>query len=346
MRNHQRSAHFPSNPRASNACCAGATTTLLLAALGTTAPREGLAQQQLVMTAEVGKTEFFEDEPIYLLVRLQNVGTDTAWTYFFDILSPAVSLSVIRGQGKPVEVAKPIVDYAVRPSWRGEPVPPGASFLKTIILQDIMGDKQDISSKLFAHHLVPEQYQLQVVFHPQVGVPRTKLRTIEAAPIAFRIRERTAAQENEVGELEQMRRMGQDTTRVAGYPRAAGYKAVLIDWVERRVRTQPDDPFLPFLLSNGLYGVGEVLWRHVLSGEVQRFDPDTSDVVSRLRLTVIERHRFSTGGVHLVAGLTARHPDQLAVLAERLSGTPVGEMARYHVERNEHAKQFKKQPPR
>jgi len=36
---------------------------------------------QLVLSADVGQTEFFEDEPIYLLLRLQNVAADTAWTF-------------------------------------------------------------------------------------------------------------------------------------------------------------------------------------------------------------------------------------------------------------------------
>lgn len=324
----------------------GVITALLLLALAAGGASSSLAQQQLAPTADVGKTQFFEDEPIYLLVRLQNVGTDTARVYFFSLLSPAVTLYLSRGQGKRVEVAKPVVDYVVPSSWEGEPVPPGASFLKTMVLQDIMGDEQDISSHLFAHHLVPDQYELHVAFNAHGGVPRTTPLTVEAAPIVFRIRRRTAAEENEVRELEAMRKMGGDTTRVASYPRAAGYKAALIDWVERRVRTHPDDPFLPFLLLNGLHGVGEILWRHVQAGEVQRFDPDTSEVVSGLRLAVIERHRLSTGGAHLVQGLTARHPDQLAVLAEQLRATPAGEMARYHVERNQHAQQFKKQPPR
>jgi hypothetical protein len=125
-----------------------------------------------------------------------------------------------------------------------------------------------------------------------------------------------------------------------------GYRASLIHWVEQRLPEQPDDPFLPFLLYNGLYVVGKVLEEQILSGNAPLFDPDTSEVVSRLRLAVIGRHRLSTAGAHLVQGLTARHPDQLAILAEKLGATPGGEMARYHVERNQHGQQFKQQPPR
>ncbi len=263
--------------------------------------------QQLVLSADVSQTEFFEDEPIYLLLRLRNVGADTARTYFFGFSSPAVTLSVRLGDGHRFEVTKPILDHRTESSWRGEPVPPGASVLQTMVLQDIMRAGWDIRSHLFAHHLAPDQYELHVEFHAHWGVPGTTPLTVEAAPIVFRIRARTPAEESEVRELEAMRQMGSDTTRVVGYPRAAGYKAALIHWVERRLSTQPDDPFLPFLLYNGLYGVGEILWRHHLAGEVPRFDPDTSEVVSRLRLAVIERRKASTAGAYLVQGLTARH---------------------------------------
>ena len=286
---------------------------------------------------------FFEDEPIYLLVRLQNVGTDTAWTYFFSLLSPAVTMSLSRGDGKPADVAKPVVDHLVRPPWRGEPVPPGIKFLQTMVLQDIAGDEWDIRSHLLTHHLPPAQYELRLTFDAHGGVPGATPLTVEAAPIVFRIRERTIAEENELRELEAMRNMGWDTTRVEGTPRAANYKPVLIRWVERRWGDQPDDPFLPFLLYNGLYGAG--LWRHIQAGEVQRFDPDTSEVVSGLRLAVLESQKLSIGGAYLLQAISLRHPDQMAVLAEKLGATPAGEMARAHVERLLYGQQFKQQSP-
>ena len=292
--------------------------------------------QQLVLSADVGQTEFFEDEPIYLLLRLQNVAADTAWTFFFGFFSPAVTMSARLGHGHLFEVTKPVLDYRLDPSWRGEPVPPGASLLKTMVLQDIMGAAWDLRSHLFAHHLAPDHYELHVEFHAHWGVPGTTPLTVEAAPITFRVRARTPAEENQIRELEAMHHMGWDTTRVAGYPRAVGYQAALIHWVEERLREQPDDPFLPFLLYNGMYVVGKVLEEQILGGNVPRFDPDTSEVVSRLRLAVIERRKAATAGAHLVQGLTARHPDQLAVLAQQLGSTPSGEMARYQVARNQH----------
>jgi hypothetical protein len=321
------------------------TTFLFATGLTIASPVSGLAQQ-LILSSQVGKTAFFEGEPIYLLVRLQNLGADTAWVTFFGLGTQWVPLSVSRGDGTPVPVGTLYMDYRVSPTWRGEPLAPGASIVNTQVLQDFAGDQWNTRNHLFTHHLSPDQYEVHVEFAAHAGVPRTTPLLVRAAPISFRIRERTAAEEAEVAELESMQRMGADTTRIAGYPRAAGYKAALIDWVERRVRVQPDDPFLPFLLYNGLYGVGEILWKHIQAGEVRRFDPDTSEVVSRLRLAVIETDKLSTAGAHLVQGLTARHSDQLAVLAEQLKATPAGEMARYQVERNQHHSPFERQPPR
>src|SRR2546423_9415079 len=224
---------------------------LLPAALIIAHPANGISQQ-LILSADVGKTTFFEGEPVYLLVRLQNVGTDTAWTASSDLLSPAVTLSVSRGHGKTAPVPKPVSDHFVRPSWRGEPVPPGADFQETVVLQVSMGDELDIRSHLFPHHLSPDQYELHLDFDAHWGVPRTTPLIVEAAPIVFRIRERTPAEENEVRELEAMRQMGWDTTRVQGFPRAAGYKAALINWVERRLYGNPHNTLLPILLSNRL----------------------------------------------------------------------------------------------
>jgi len=208
--------------------------------------------QQLVLSADVGQTEFFEDEPIYLLMRLQNVGADTAWTTFFGWSSPALTVSGSRGHGNAVPGAKFLMGYRVQPGWRGVPVPPGATCLQTIVLQDIMGDAWDLRSHFFAHHLTPDQYELHVNFDAHAGVPSTTPLAVEGAPIVFRIRARTTSEENDVRELQAMRHMGWDTTRVAGYPRAVGYQAELIHWVQRRLNDRPDDPFLPFLLYNGM----------------------------------------------------------------------------------------------
>jgi len=128
-----------------------------------------------------------------------------------------------------------------------------------------------------------------------------------------------------------MRYMGWDTTRVAGRPRAEGYHASLIRWVEQRWRDKPDDPFLSFLLYNGPSVVGKVLEEQIVAGKVPRFDPDTSAMVSRLRLGVIERNKRLPAGAYLVQGMSARHRGEFQPLAERLGPSPAADMARYQM---------------
>jgi len=288
----------------------------------------------LVLTAHVGKTEFFEDEPVYLLARLQNLGPDTAWVDSFGLASlDAFTISARRGDGQEVPVGGVWVNYMclrLGACW-GKPVPPGVNLLSTIVLQDIAGDGQNILRHLYAQHLAPDRYELRVEFRAHGGALGTTPLAVQAAPIAFRIRTRTAAEEDDVRELEAMRQTRLDTTRVDGYPRAVRYQASLINWVEEHLSEQPDDPFLPFLLSNGIYVGGKILEEQVLSGKVPRFDPDTSAIVSRLRLGVIERNKRLPAGAHLVQGMSARHRGEFQTLAERFGPSPAADMARYQI---------------
>src|SRR2546426_11692067 len=180
-------------------------TALLLGALTTTRPVTALAQQ-LKLSAEVGKAEFFEGEPIYLLVRLQNLGTDTAWVTFYGLGTLPFTIAVTRENGSPVPVRMRSVDFLVPPNWRGDPVPPGASVMNTLVLQDLAGDEWPRGRHLFLFHFPPAEYKVQVEFAAHLGVSRTAPLTLRAAPIIFQIRARTVAEEAEVSELEEIGR--------------------------------------------------------------------------------------------------------------------------------------------
>src|SRR6266516_4689401 len=84
-------------------------TLLLLATIAMGHPHCRLAQQ-LALTADVGKRVFFEDEPIFLVLRLTNVGSDTIWVMNFSAISQAVPLSV-RRDGEAVPVGCVWIDY-------------------------------------------------------------------------------------------------------------------------------------------------------------------------------------------------------------------------------------------
>jgi len=91
-------------------------TAILVATALSTAPPVSALAQQLKLTADVGKTAFFEGEPIYLLVRLENVGTDTAWVTFFGLGSLPVMLSFTRANGNPVPVHMPFINWVSPPN--------------------------------------------------------------------------------------------------------------------------------------------------------------------------------------------------------------------------------------
>jgi hypothetical protein len=314
-----------------------ATLTLLLVALATAVPRPGLAQDHLSLRVDVSKAEFFEGEPIYLLIRLQNVGADTARIYHFGMTSPAVTLSVRRGDGKVVGASAGILDMFLPDSWPGEPLPPGAIVSWPWVLQTIAGEPVDISRHLFSHHLARGDYEMQLAFKAHWGIRRAKPLNLESAPVAFQIRKHTSAERSEISALEAIHSLPWDSLR------AAGYWATLIDWVERRFNEQPDDPFLPFLLSAALYmAPSRALEEQVRAGKAHWFYADTSQVVSRLRHALIERWKHSVAGALVVQSLSHQHQDEVAVLAEELGATPAGEMARVQVERIQRAQRHKK----
>src|SRR3989449_3864322 len=286
-------------------------TALLLGALTTTRPLTGLAQQ-LQLSAEVGKAEFFEGEPIYLLVRLQNLGTDTAWVTFFGLGTVPFTMAVTRDNGNPVPVRMRSVDFLVLPNWRGDPVPPGASVMNTLVLQDLAGDEWHGGRHLFLFHFPPAEYEVHVEFAAHLGVPRTTPLTLRAPPILFRIRARTVAEEAEVSELEGMWQMDWDTTLVGGHGPGAAYKAALIDWVERRFGEHPDDPFLPFLLDNGMYSLGPTLMRQIEAAKLARFYPATNGEVITIQVTEQYAHKHSAGATIIVHDSSARQTEPAA----------------------------------
>jgi len=217
-----------------------------------------------------------------------------------------------------------------------------ATVLQTMILQTILGDEWELRRHLSANHLPPDEYELHLEFQAHWGLPTPTLH-VEATPIVFRIRPRTAAEEREFAALEAMVTTAWDTTRGGGAShRTAAYRHSLINMVTARSQQQPDDPFLPLLLSRGVYGVGRAYDDDELrSGTVIRFDPDTSQVISRLRIAVITRHKSSPGGALLVQAIAHRHSNQLASLAVRLGHSIAGDMARYEMARNEHEQQLR-----
>ncbi len=283
-------------------------TLLLLITMAIAHPRRGLAQE-LALTAEMGKRAFFEDEPIFLVLRLKNVGSDTAWVMDFGAISNSVEMSVRRRDGALVAVGGLWIDRWCRRADRcGDPLAPGRSQLSAGILQDRAGEERDFQRSLFLHHLGPGEYELG-------------LRTlgVEAAPIAFRIRQRTATETRELTELEAIRWMVWDRTH------PTNYEGALISWVGQHLQ---DDAFLPYLLAQWLYG-----------GMIDAVARQANLDLDSLRVAVIKANRSSPAGAYIAQSMAGWRPQQLVALAEPLGASLVGEMARSLAERMQHKHQ-------
>jgi hypothetical protein len=283
--------------------------------------------QDLSLTADVGKAEFFEDEPIFILVQLRNLGHDTAWVGDFGFVSPAIEVSVRRRDGKLVPIGGLIADTWYGAKWRGDPVARGKSVLSAETLQFRAGNEREYRRSLFPRHLAPAEYEVKVRFHVHWAIAQTQALTLETPSISFRIREGTTAEESEVKELEAIRTMAWD--------RFPMYEAALIKWVARH---QGDDPFLPFLLSSWLYEAEHDLERTATMAATVNLDT--------LRTAVLDAQKRTPAGAHIVQTMVAWHPEQLPTLAERLGASHAGEMARYHLERIHYGERLKKRPGR
>ena len=271
--------------------------SLLLISIAVERPSDGTAQG-LALKAEVGKTVFFEDEPIFLLLRLTNVGSDTAWVTDFAAISMAVQMS-LRRDGELVPVGGLWVDYRCRNVHRcGDPLTPGSSRLSAGILQDRAGEERDFKRSLFTHHLRPGEYTLNVM-----------TRGVEAAPITFQVHERSATEAKDLKELEAIHSMMRDQPPTP-------YETAQISWVARH---PPDDPFLPFLLAQWLY----------FPGTMEGVDLDS------LRSVVLRADRYSPAGAYLAQSMEGWRPEQLAAMVEPLGTSLAGEMAGYLVERRQ-----------
>jgi len=259
----------------------------------------------LALTADVGKSVFFEDEPIFLVLRLKNVGSDTVW------LLNTVEMSM-RRDGAPVPVAQRSIDWVCPRADRcGDPLAPGRSHLTAEILQDRAGEDRDFRRSLFLGHLGPGEYELGV-----------RLGVVEAAPIVFRIRQRTATETRELTELEAIRWMRWDRTH------PTNYEGSLIAWVAWHPQ---DDPFLPFLLAQWLYGPPP--------GMIEVVARQANLDLDSLRVAVLKANSSSPAGAYIAEMMGAWRPQQLAALAEPLGASLVGEMARSVAERMPHQQQ-------
>lgn len=273
-----------------------------------------LAAQRLTLEARLGKAEFFEGEPIFVLFELRNDGTDSAWISHFGLAYGNLAAVLRRSDRAVLEDVGPIADFFPGSGWRGLPLGPSESIFAPAVLQDRWGEAGPSAPNVFLHHLGAGEYELQARFdaHTALGYPGGG-GGVSASPVRFRIRNRTGTEEALFTEVKRIRDMAWD--RAA----RSRYLQTLMTWVVQRAQSSTADPYLAFLLHNGLQTARAI---------GQRPDAGTVALVAQTRAAVIERQRSEPAASYLITAIAADTPELLDALVERLGASLAGSVGR------------------
>ncbi len=225
----------------------GALITLLIVC-GGASRGDGLQQSSLRLSIEVGKTEYFQGEPIYAVFRLRNTSTaDTAWVQPFQIMPDCLNVLLTRSDGSVVPHQVLWIDYATDAAYRGMPVLPGEELFELVLLQESWGVEPKPTERVFLHDVGPEHYTLSAQFLPQVRTrPSPAMEAVVAPAVSFTVRRRTRAEEVAFNQVRDVMSLVFDRAQRPQYVRA------LIDLASGRLKTDSTDPYLAYLLNNGV----------------------------------------------------------------------------------------------
>lgn len=271
-----------------------------------------LSAQTLNLSVGLGKSVFFESEPVYVLIQLRNDGTDTAWTADFELETGSIQL-VLRGpDGSTVSRNGLVAEAWRQPGWRGQPVAPGQSVYETAVLQSQWGLEPPAKSKLYRRVLQPGTYSIIASFDVHAGVSDLPQR-VESSPVRFTVRERNAMEEALVREVENVRQMAWNPTQ------RSGYLHYLIRWIEGRVAQDTEDPFLAFLLNQGVQTALAV---------GNQVSPEDIRTLKDLRVRVVKEQRAHPSAAIILERISEDNPEDLPVLSSELSPSLAADVAR------------------
>jgi hypothetical protein len=280
-------------------------------------PTSALAAQRVVLTVDLGKATFFEDEPIYGVMELKNLGSDTLWVEPFGL--PYLNLVVhLSRNGARVPEFVFVVDYVSAPGWRGVPIAPDKSLYETCVLQDRWGTREATSPDVFIGYLAVGSYELTARFASSLrSTPHRTLR-VETGVVRFDVRPRSSAEDSSFREFERVRRMAWDLSQ---RPR---YLSEVLALIEARVSTNKADPYLPFLLRNGIATAAAL---------GQSLDDSSSRRIAEIQTVVAEAQKDLPSGAVVVSAIYSETPDRVSALAELLGGSIAGRFAADWAER-------------
>lgn len=266
-----------------------------------------LAAQVLTLQARIGKEEFFEGEPVFVLFELGNGGADTAWIPHFGLAYGNLTAALRRSDGAVLEDQGLIADFFPGPGWRGLPLGPGESVFAVVVVQDRWGESGPSAPNVFIHHLKAGDYELQARFAAGVGFgDQGAGPAIPASPIRFRIRARTGSEEALFAEVKRIRDLAWDP---GGRPR---YLQALVSWVVQRAQASTSNPYLAFLLHNGLQTARAI---------GQRPDASTAALVAQTRVAIVESEQSDPAASYLITAIAADTPELLDTLVARLGSS-------------------------
>jgi hypothetical protein len=258
----------------------------------------------------MGKSEFFEGEPLYVVFSLTNDGADTAWIAPYGLTGWFLHGNLSEEQSGQIPEWGFIVDYAFPPAYRGEPLAPGAVKYHVALIQDHWGVYSPEMQILYVgHHLLPGKYELLPIFDVDGWRGPSMSKPIEGTPVEFVVRARSDSEDLVLEHLQQFAAMSDDPSQRPAFTDS------LVALVASRA---PDDPFLPFL-------VGECVGIALAVDSA----PDSAgrEALAAASIAASRAQRSTAGGANAVASVSYHRSSALPALAKELAGSLAGLVA-------------------
>jgi len=281
---------------------------LLLATSCMTAPTS--VYSDLHLRAVMGKPEFFEGEPLYVVFSLTNDGADTAWIAPYDLSSWFLHGDLTEEKSGHIREWGLIVDYAFLPGYRGEPLSPGAVKYHVALIQDHWGVYRPEMQTLYTgHHLLPGKYELLPIFDVDGWRGSSMSKPLEGKPVEFVVRARSDSDNLALGLLQQLVALSDDPSQRPAFTDS------LLAFVASRAA---DDPFLPFL-------VGQCVGIALAVDSA----PDSAgrEALATASIAASRAQRSTAGGANAVTSVSYHRSSALPALAKELAGSLAGLVA-------------------
>jgi len=258
----------------------------------------------------MGKSEFFEGEPLYVVFSLTNDGGDTAWIAPYDLTSWFLHGDLREQTSGQIPEWGLIADYAFPPGYRGEPLPPGAVKYQVVLIQDHWGIyRQEMQILYVGHHLLPGSYVLLPIFDVDGWRGPSMSKPLEGASLHFVVRARTGNEDLAFEDFQRLAAMSGDSAK----------RTAFLDSLLAVVATRAaDDPLLPMLVGQ-FTGIARGLG----------FPPDSADreVLATAGSAASLAQRSTAGGATAALAVYAHRPSAFPALATELAGSLAGLVA-------------------